>query len=340
MKGAVALMLGLVLTLLPFHLLHAQEGGVVEGRIVNGTGGGQVPAGLPVTLEIVRQRRLVDTRTATAGADGTFRFEGVPLGLDLAYLASTAYQGVVYTAIAQGQEAWAKPLTLTIYEKAPGTQNLRLLSVTLVATGADPRRRLLEFLEAVQIENPTDRTAVPDMGQMPPSLLRFSIPSQAQGLDVAATFPPGGEVVQLAQGFALTSPIPPGRYEVLFTYRLVYQGEGVEFALDMPHGADVFRLMLPEDLARVESPLLEAQEPASIGGKTYRILEGKGIEAGGVVSFRIVGLPQPRWPLRVLEALERPPLVVALPASLLGVILLGILIWALRQRPAPAQGVE
>lgn len=339
MKRAIALVLGVVLTLFPLHL-SAQGGGVLEGRIVNGTDGGQVPPDLPVTLEVVRQRTLVDTRSVNAGADGTFRFEGVPQGLDLAYLVSTAYQGVVYTTIAQGQEAWEKPLLLTVYEKAPGVHSLRLPSITLVATGAAPRRRLLEFLQAVQIENPTDRTAVPDMTQMPPGLLRFSLPPQAQGLDVAATLPPGGEVVQVEQGFALTSAIPPGRYEVLFTYRLVYRGDAMDFALHMPQGAVVFRLMLPEDLAQVESPVLEAQEPATIGGKTYRILEARGIEAGGVISFRLVGLPQPPWPLRVLEALGRPPWAVALPASLLGGILLGILVWALVQRPAPAQEGE
>lgn len=310
---------------------------MLQGRILNGTAGGQVPPDLPVTLEILRQRSLVDLRTATAGADGTFRFEGVPQGGDLAYLVSTAYQGVIYSAVAQGQDAWEKPLVLSIYEKAPGVQRLRLPSITLVATGALPRRRLLEFLQAAQVENPTDRTAVPDMEQLPAGILRFSLPSQAQALDVAATFPPGGEVVQMEQGFAITSPIPPGRYEVLFTFRIVYRGSRLDFTLAMPQGAGVFRLMVPEDLAQVESPSLQAQESASIGGKTYRVWEARGVERGGVVSFRLVGLPQPPGLFRLLEAVGRPPLLIAIPAGLLGAILLGILVWSLRRPSMPAQ---
>ncbi|GBD11902.1 hypothetical protein HRbin23_01585 [bacterium HR23] len=334
--GALFLAVWVGLTLFPLSTL-AQGGTAIEGRIVNGTAGGQVPSDLPVTLEIVQRRTLVDTRTTTAGADGSFRFEGVPQGADLAYLVSTSYQGVVYSAVAQGADAWERPLVLTIYEKAPGVDALHLPSITLVATGADPRRRLLEFLEAVQVENPTDRTAVPDMERLPMGLLRFSLPPEAEGLDVAGTFPPGGEVVRVDRGFALTSPVPPGRYEVLFTYRVVYQRDTVEFTLGMPHGAGVFRLMVPEDLARVESPLLAPQGPATIGGRIYRILEAQGVGAGEGVSFRLVGLPQPPWPLRLMEALGRPPLVVVLPSALLGAVLLGVLVWALRRPPSPAQ---
>jgi hypothetical protein len=315
----------------------AQEGMVVEGRIVNGTAGGQVPPGLPVTLEVVRRRSLVALYTATAGDDGSFRFAGVPAGPDLSYVVSTSYQGVVYTATARGEEAWRQPLTLSIYEKEAGVRALRLPSFTLVVTGVAPRRRLLEFLGAVQVENPTDRTAVADMALVPGGLLRFPIPLRAQDLDVASTLPPGGQVVQGEREFALTTPVPPGRHEVLFTYRVVYHGEALDVSLPMPLGVDVFHLMFPEEVGAVEGASLTPQEPVTIGGRVYRLVGARGVRAGEEVGFRLVGLPQPPWPIRVAEALGRPPWMVVLPSSLLGVTLLGLLVWALR-RPSLREG--
>ncbi|MCS7206768.1 MAG: hypothetical protein NZ951_02395 [Dehalococcoidia bacterium] len=338
MKGWVVLVFLVGMVCLWPWVLRAQEGGVVEGRIINGTAGGTVPPDLPVTLEVVRQRTLVDMRTATAGADGAFRFEGVPQGRDLAYLVSTSYQGVVYSAVAQGAQAWEQPIPLPIYEKTSGVEGVRVPSMTLVATGADARRRVLEFLHAVQVENSTDRTAVPDMQRLPRGVLRFGLPAEAQNLDVAATLPPGGEVVQGEQGFALTSAVPPGRYEVLYTYRVVYRGDALDFTLPVPLGAGVVRLMLPEDLAQVESPHLQGLEPATVGGRVYRLLEARGVPAGEVVSFRLVGLPQPPWFLAVVDTVSRPPWVVVVPGGVLGAVLLGVLVWAVRRSPQSPAG--
>lgn len=324
-----ALAAALALALLPTYLM-AQGPVILQGQVINGTPGGEVPKGLQVHLDIVQDADLVDSRTATVDEQGRFRFTGLPTGEGLSYFVSADYEGVTYTAQALGP---GSPVTLRIYEKTTDPSSMRITGHTVVVTGADSGRRLVEFLEVVTLENRGQRTVVfdPNSGLMPP--LRFSLPPGYRGLDLTSSLE-GMQVFPVAQGFALLGPVPPGQHEVLFVYHIRYPGPSYTLQRRLPLGAEAFRLLVPTEVALPLAPDLINMGTTTLGGRDYRVLQAQGLEPGATLTITLVGLPMPPLWRRAWEAVSTGALAVALPPALAGALLLGLLAWALRHRPA------
>ena len=96
MKRAVWF-LCVILVLLPGMALAQGAGGIaVTGQVTNGTPGGTLPVGDPVTLQFYSEGAWTAIYTTTLSADGTFRFAdfGSDAGSD--FVTHILYQGVDY----------------------------------------------------------------------------------------------------------------------------------------------------------------------------------------------------------------------------------------------------
>jgi hypothetical protein len=58
-------------------------------------------------------------------------------------------------------------------------------------------------------------------------------------------------------------------------------------------GVESYRVMLPDGLARAESSDMLLADSATIGDRTFVMLESANVEVGGRVNFTMTGLPQP-----------------------------------------------
>jgi hypothetical protein len=295
-----ALMLGaLFLTLLAAPIsTHAQESITIVGELQNGTAGAEVTPELTVTLDVFNLGDNLETRDTETDAQGKFSFEGVPGGEGFGYIISIEYAGAVYT-YESDYPLITDLVEMVIYESTSSGDDLKVRSHTLVVNAADPDTQLMNALELVGLENTGDRTFVPDISQPGiMDLLRFSLPSKVVDLDVQTSMR-GGQILQVDLGFAITTPVPPGAYEIAYTFRSSYSGGRLTFDHALPFGADTFRVLLLHGIGKATGDGLEEMERLVLGERDYQRLEATDLEVGTKIELEFTGLPEPslwqRW---------------------------------------------
>ena len=334
-------LLGLALLLLlglPQPSVYAQDTTTVQGVISNGTPGAEVPVALTVTLDVYRLGERIESMNTVSDADGLFSFEGVPGGFGIGYILSAQYAGGFYF-FEKDFPLPPEPVELLVYESTSDGEAVRVKVHTLVVNGADADTGLMNVLALVGLENSGDRTFVPDVpqaGMM--SFLRFSLPPLAGEVDVQSNLR-GGSVIQIDLGFAMTTPIPPGSYEIAYTYQAAYDGGKLSYTQSFPFGADTFRVLLLSGLGSVSGDALEETEPATLGDQDYIQLEAKDLDVGARVDLEFSGLPQPPlWKRWQKSASQEGFVQIAIPSAF-GVALLSLLGYVLLQRREPAVAV-
>ena len=321
-------------------LARAQETAaerVVEGVVVNGTDGadGASAGGQTVTLHRVGADGIQDL-SAESDPDGAFRFE-FEYDPDLAYGVSVRYQSAVYGTDLDLSDGSPDAVTLTVYESTSDDGVIRARSASILLAAADPVDQTVAALEIVRLVNDTDTAYVPGEGVM--ELLRFGLPAGATGLTLDTRLI-GADFIQVDRGFALLASVPPGEYDVMFSYRFPYESDEFTLSKTYRYGADSLRALAAEEVMSIESAELGEPKTERIGERQYRILEAEGFTRGAAVSIRLSGLPAPDAAERVGASLDGIRFEYAAPAAL-ALLMAGLLIygaiWRSGARSAAAQ---
>jgi hypothetical protein len=319
---------------------YAQSPNELSGTVTNGTAGEGAPVNLQVTLQFQAESDEVIERVTLTEAGGAFNFVNLPPQGNLGYVVSATYLEVEYTNRRLG-EPLVEPLGVTIYELTNDFTVLYLLDDTLALTSADKKTRQIEVLEAVKLRNNSDRTFQTDVQtDGPMNLLRFTLPAGATDLDVETSLP-GGHILQVNLGFALTTPIPPGEHDILYVYRAPYDGSSLEYEPHFPMGVESYRVMLPDGLARAESMGMQLADSATIGDRTFVMLESENVEVGGRVNFTMTGLPQPSLMQRAEKVAKSDGFQRGVLPGLAGLVFVGLVGFTLvRRRRASVAGED
>lgn len=264
----------------------------ISGVVRNGTAGAGAPIGLWVTLRYqIDSGELVEHDTPTQ-ADGSFTFTDLPPQGRPGFEVRTEHLGVEYAERALG-EPLAGPLELTVYETTSDFSVVTLVDDTLAVTGADGKARRFSVLEAVKVRNASDRTFVADtLADGPMSMVRFSLPDGATDLEVEASLP-GGHVLQVDRGFALTMPVPPGDHDILYVYRVPYEESFKQYTPNFPMGAETFRVLVIRGVAEGSGPGMRNVDDVAVGGTVYQVLEAGPLAPGQRSAVMLTELPQP-----------------------------------------------
>lgn len=307
----------------------AQETIPVRGRVVNGTEGANVPPGLDVQLHAFsRTAGSFTTAESTTEGDGTFRFDEVPLLEEGAYAVTADYGGMRYSMLLDRQEL-SRPLELMVYEPTQDIAVIQIEHQALIISEISEGDQEIKAAEFLTLSNTSDRTLVPDLsnvGQGQFSFLRFSLPPQAQGLEVESDLV-GGEIISIGSGFALTAPVTPGDHSVSFTFSFPYRGDAAVYRQRLLQGAEIYQVLVPDRLSQVQVGSLEPKPSLEVSGVTYRVWEGQGFAPGQGFEVRLTGLPQPGLLLRIGKSVTRGAFWrMAIPVTL-GVTLAGLLLY-------------
>lgn len=338
-KNPLALLIALALLTTIFNLAarhpqaQAQETFTITGRVINGTEGASAPQGIPVLLLVTgSDSRLIATGQTSTSSDGRFEFQQVAMAEDGVYAFSVDYAQVFYGATLSLSELF-DDVELTVYETTQDASVVRVTNQVMVIGDIDEKNRTISAIEFVRLSNVGDRTLLPDLnsqGQL--SFLRFALPPLADELDVGSDLP-GGDIVSIGTGFALTSPVLPGNHFVDFSFRFPYQGEDFSYRQSLPQGADVYRVMVPQRLSTVGVGALQPVSSVNQQGATYRAWEGYDYEPGQGLSVRLTGLPQPSLGARLEKSITGGDLwKVAIPSALGAALAVLLLLGALRPR--------
>ena len=313
----------------------------VQGLVVNGTGGGATPAEQPITLHTIdRAAGRVATAEATTDAAGRFRFEDVAIRDGRNYVLVMDYAGMRYSELLE-PGAWAEPVELTVYETTKDISAVRVERQTMVIAGVNERDREIAALEFLTLINAGDRTLLPELTNITNpseiSFLRFSLPAEASELDVQSTLP-GGDIIAIGNGFAVTAPVMPGEHQVNYTYTFPYQGDRVIFNQRLLQGAGVYQVLAPVELAAIQISPLEPRPRVDVAGQVYLVWEGREIPPGRGVALELARLPQPSLPVQMAQTLTDGNLWESAIPVMLSIALAALLIyaWFRGHRPAPA----
>jgi hypothetical protein len=310
----------------------------LQGRVVNGTAGAELPNGLAVLMLVTgTDGTLSGTGQTSPDPEGRFVFQDVKRVEGGNYTLSVDYDGVFYgtnlTLVGPEQD-----IILTVFEP---TQDASVVSVgrhVMVLAAVDDKDRMVTAFEFAEVANLSDRTLVPDLtNQAQISFLRFALPPNASDLNVESSLR-GGDIIAIPTGIALTAPVPPGDHSVVFSYSFPYEGSGLAYRQSLVQGAEVFQVLVPEGLTSVSVPGLAQIPPVNIQGTSYRAWEGRDFPPGRGLELAFTGLPEPGvWSRFGSSVTYGTFWQIAIPSAV-GATLAALLLWGLvqRYRPAPA----
>ena len=296
---------------------------VVEGVIVNqtdGAGAADVGAQL-VTLHRVGADGIRDL-SAESDPDGAFRFE-FDYEPDLAYGVSVRYQNAVYGTDLNLSDGSPDPISLAVYESTSDDGVIGVRSASILLAAADSAERTVAALEILRLVNDSDTAYVPGEGVM--ELLRFGLPEGATDLTLDTRLI-GADFIQVDRGFALLASVPPGEYDVMFSYKFPYESDEFTLSKTYRYGADSARALAAEEVMTIESEQLGEPKSERIGERMYRVLEADGFARGDAVSIRLSDLPAPGAAERVGAGLDAVRFEYAAPAAL-AVLMLALLVY-------------
>jgi hypothetical protein len=106
-------------------------------------------------------------------------------------------------------------------------------------------------------------------------------------------------------------------------------------------GVESYRVMLPDGLARAESMGMQLADSATIGDRTFVILESENVEVGGRVNFTMTGLPQPSLMQRAEKVAKSDGFQRGVLPGLAGLVFVGLVGFTLvRRRRASVAGED
>ena len=341
--SAAAAALALAVTLLVFvGAAAAQESSVISGKVINGTVGSESPGGLDVTLHVIADSGIVNVARATTDADGRFEFTDVEVIEGASYAVAARYGDILYS-VNLSPDFFLAPVEIIVYEPTGVIEDIVVESDVLLLRGAQESKDSVTAIEVITLTNTSDRAFIPDLSQ--PAMmqfLRFSRPPEALELEVASDMP-GGQVITVGTGFAISSPVTPGEHRVSYSYQMPYDEDSLEFTHSFPMGARTFRLLVEAGTGEVLAPpLVSATSPVDLGGQEYMAWEASDLPAATRFSIGLDGLPRPSLGSRIKEGItDGPYLTAALPA-LVGAVMVALLAYVIigRRRNAALAGVD
>ena len=225
-----------IAVLLPGIVLAQGTGGIaITGSVTNGTPGGALPVGDPVTLQFYSQGEWLAIYTTTLSVDGTFRFTDFDTDVGSDFVTHIVYQDVDYYSAPTKLTDEADVVTdIAVYEPTTNPSGVVIDQMHYFIAPAGDSVRIAEYY---LIGNTGDRTYIGT--------------ENADGMRATITFtPPAGAGDLFFDGpglnerfvgditrFADTRPIPPGAtvIDVDFSYQLPFtDGMRVERVVDLP----------------------------------------------------------------------------------------------------------
>jgi hypothetical protein len=164
--------------------------------------------------------------------------------------------------------------------------NMSILSV-------DQNDESLSVITAVKISNKNDNAFVPNFSEVSKTgmnFLRFSLPENFYDLYVETDLP-SGNLIEMPQGFALTSDIPSGSYNLIFSYHIKYKASEFNFPLHFPHGAESFKIIVPDGSGSLRGEKLSFDKNIEISSKQFNEYIGVKYSKGEYLNLEMKNIP-------------------------------------------------
>ena len=147
------------------------------------------------------------------------------------------------------------------------------------------------------IVNDSKLSYVPGGGPM--DLIRFALPQGASNL-IFDTSLLGADYIQVDRGVALISSVPPGSHEVFYSYVVPYVGSTWNFSKSWRYGANNLKVLVPENLAKLQLGLIDEVKQISLAGKNYNVVEISDVGREENLSLSLSDIEELSYPSKLI----------------------------------------
>jgi hypothetical protein len=292
--------------------------GEIYGSISNGTSGGEVPIGFPVTLYGIDGNQLALELNSEADEEGRYSFDGIEWTEGREYVVAAEHQGVLYftDAAIMPETSLELEIPLTIFDitQDPAQVNLDQLHVLFEFTTPG----IVSVLEVWVISNAGDSTYWPGDGGY-----EIVLPEGASALRFQDGMI-GDRYTLTERGFTDSAPVKPGAgsAQILFTFDLPYDRR-LDFEQPMSFDTLAVDVLIPEGGPEIrEGDLTDVGTRQVSTGPLHTYSSGP-IAAEDVLEFRISG----RAAGAAGGASITPQIGLVIGGIVLGIALIGFGYW-------------
>ena len=260
--------------------------GTIEGQLVNGTAGGSSVADVVVQLKtLVNFQETGDLVTAKTRSDGQFAFNNVSTSPNNSYEVTVSYQEAEYFSdfVAFGQGETSRSANITVYDSTSSDAALNVATAhTIIKVGKD----FLDIMVIYDFINASDRTYV-GSGEILTTgrrkTLTFSLPDDATEIKFGDGLVEK-YIISSHEGFIDTMAVSPEGREVVYAYKVPYNGGTDKFQQKLDYPVAQFGLLVQGEDIKITSDQLADQGPLDMGtGTPYLYLTGQNLR-GEIVS--------------------------------------------------------
>ena len=327
------MLIAIVLLVIPFSGSVVAYGATgtfdISGIVVNNTDISEPVDDSLVTLSIRRLNNPNEEQQITTGVDGTFTFIDVDYYEDALYEVSVLFDSVTYKKnvdISTGETSQPN-IVITVYSSSDSSDIVSIYNTSILFTDVDVKASRIFVMEMVTLQNETNFTYIPGDGPM--ELLRFGLPNGTEGLYVETDISQA-DWLQVDKGFALITPISPGKHEMLYTYNFPYEGSDHVMTRKWRYGAENVRILIPREMANIKTDLGNTANPITIGDMDYLVVEDVAIKRNQNMTIEFTNLPQHNMLQKIIYPPEKVNYYYAAPIALFLLLLIFVVFAIIR----------
>ncbi len=307
----------------------------ISGVVVNNTDRSESVDNSLVTLSIRRLNNANEDQQTMTSTDGTFAFIDVDYYEDALYEVFVLFDGVTYkkNVNISAVEIPQTDVIINVYSASTSSDIVSIFNTSILFTDVDVRASKIFVMEMVTLHNETDFTYIPGDGPM--ELLRFGLPSGTEGLYVETDISQA-DWLQVDKGFALITPIFPGKHELLYTYNFPYEGSDHVMSRKWRYGAENVRILIPSEMADIRTDLGSATKVIAIGDMNYLAVEDVEIQRNQDMTIELTNLPQYNMLQKIIYPPEKVNYYYAAPIALFLLLLIFVVVAIIRVIRSPS----
>jgi hypothetical protein len=270
-------------------LAQDSDGGVIEGRVVNGTNPMGNVTGLDITATMFVGMEAIGSASTKSNGSGAFRFENLPASPDSLYFVTAEYQDVGYhsEALTLAGNGSIAGVEIEVYES---TDSDNAIAFTLVHPAIKVTGEGIVVSQYYQYANHGNLTYIGTPIESMPhgrGTLRFWVPGNATDV--------GGDERLILVGNELidTLPLIPGNGELAYNYILPTPEDGdLDFSLVLTQPAETVRVTVSGEGITVSETGGLAEHTIAVGDTDLTVLTGSDMEKSSVVEITLTGFPE------------------------------------------------
>ncbi|MGB2984030.1 MAG: carboxypeptidase-like regulatory domain-containing protein [Candidatus Bipolaricaulia bacterium] len=303
------------------------ELGVIEGDVVNGSGGDAPVADVAVTLLIWQEGELQEEQTALTDAAGFFRFTDLETA-GYVYRPIAEFEGITY-----GFEPRSFPpdetlisVSLTVHETTTAEGTLIVDRAHVIIT-RDVDRLVVQ--EVHVFVNDSSRTYLGPSEDETQGTIRFVLPPDAANIEWQGGFP-SGSIALSPEGFNFDRPILPGAAQFTFSYTLPLAEDSYSIQKLFPYATRHVDVFAGSGAVTLNAPQLTDAGPVAMMEGSFTHFSGEDLAPGTTLDLTVERVESPHeHPVSTTGGSKAP---VGIIITVVVVLILAVLIYPFLRR--------